>query len=73
MNKVQALINSGSKINAMTLAQILKLGLKICHTNIRAYKIDDSILKIFEIVITSFQTKDKLKKAYFFLKNLFIS
>lgn len=35
-NKVLALINSNSKVNAMTLAYTLKLGLKVRCINIRA-------------------------------------
>ena len=35
-NDVKALIDPGIKINAMTPAYALKLGLKICITNIRA-------------------------------------
>lgn len=34
--EVKALINLGSKVNAMTLEYALKLDLKICHTNIKA-------------------------------------
>lgn len=35
-NKIQALIDSGSEFNAIILVYILKLGLKVCHTNIEA-------------------------------------
>lgn len=53
-NKVQTLINSGNKINIMNLRHIAKIGLKICSTNIKAQKIDDSILQTSKIVWESF-------------------
>ena len=53
-NEVQALINSGSKVNAMTPAYVLKLGLKVYHTNVGAQKSHGSILETFGIVLTSF-------------------
>lgn len=34
-NKIRALIDSGSKINTMTLAYTFKLSLKICHINVK--------------------------------------
>ena len=51
---VQVLINSSSKVNAMILGYILKLGLKICFINIKTQKIDDFTFKAFEMVLASF-------------------
>ena len=50
----------------MTSAYALRLGLRVCRTNIGAQKIDGIILKIFEMVLASFQIEDKLGKARFF-------
>ena len=47
----------------MILGYILKLGLKVCPTNVKVQKINNSTFKKFEIVIASFQVKNKLKKA----------
>ena len=60
---IKALIDLGSEVNVMTLIYTLKLGFKIHSTNIGVQKIDDSTLEIFRIVLTSFQVKNKLKKA----------
>ena len=49
-NEVQALIDLGNKVNAMTLAYTLKLGLRVHCTNVKAQKIDDSTFKIFGIL-----------------------
>lgn len=53
-NKMRVLINSGSKVNTMTLKYDAKIGLKICHIKIRAQKINGSIFDMFEIVFASF-------------------
>ena len=52
--QIQALIDSGSKVNAMTLRYVLKLGLKVHPTNIGVQKINGSIFKTFVIVLASF-------------------
>lgn len=52
---VQDLVNLKSEINVMTPIYISKLGLAIRQTNVRAYKIDKSLLKIYKIVIAGFR------------------
>ena len=52
--RVKALINYSSEVNAMILNYALKLGLKVCYTNIGAQKIDGSIFEIFEMVLANF-------------------
>lgn len=64
--RVKALIDSSSKVNAITLGYFLKLGLKIYHIDVKAQKIDSFILKTFEIILASFQVEDKFEKARFF-------
>lgn len=61
--KVQALLNFGNKVKAMTPAYAANLGLKVWSTNVRAQKIDDSIFKTFGMVLASFQIKDKLRRV----------
>ena len=51
---IGALIDSGSKINAMTLVYVSKLGLRIRKTDIRAQKTDGSLLRTFGMVIAGF-------------------
>ena len=46
--QVQALIDFGSKVNAMTLGYASKLGLKVCPTNVGAQNIDGSIFETLE-------------------------
>ena len=62
---IQALIDLGSKVNAMTPAYIAKLDFKICPTNVEAQKIDSSLVKTFGMVITGFQVEDKLGRVRF--------
>lgn len=54
MNKVQALIDLNNKINAIMLVYALKLAFQVRRTNVKAQKIDGSILKIFKIALANF-------------------
>ena len=64
--QVRALLNSGSKVNAMNSDYARKLGLKIRRTNVEAQKIDGSALETFGMVIADFQVEDKASKPRFF-------
>ena len=52
----------------MILKYTLKLSLKVYLTNIKTQKIDNSIFKMFKMVVASFQVKNKFEKIWFFLK-----
>ena len=60
---VKALIDLGNEVNAMTPAYASKLGFRARHTDVGAQKIDGSTLKIFGMVLASFQVEDKLGRA----------
>ena len=62
---MRALLNSGSKINAINPAFTEKLGFHIRKINVRAQKIDGSALETFEIVITNLKVEDKAGKFRF--------
>ena len=51
---MQALIDSSSKVNAMTLVYASKLGLQVCEIDVGAQKIDGITLKTFGIVLINF-------------------
>ena len=72
-NKVQALIDSGSEVNAMTPGYASKLGLKVRLTNVGVQKIDGSILKTFGMVLASFQVEDTLGRARFFQETFLLA
>lgn len=61
-------INSSSKIHIIQPNFTWKPGLRICKTNISAYKIDESKLKIFRIIIASFQEGNKDENSCFIEK-----
>lgn len=65
-NKIKALINLDSKVNTMTPTYTLKLSVKVRFTDVRAQKIDGSMLKMFEMVLVNFQVKNKLERVRFF-------
>ena len=72
-NKVRALINSGSKVNVMKLAYASKLSFRVYQIDVRAQKIDGSILKTFDMVLASFQVEDKFGRAWFFQETFLLA
>ena len=60
------LLDSGSKVNAMTPAHTAHLGLKMRVTDVSAQKIDGSSLATYGMVIAAFQVVDKLGRSRFF-------
>lgn len=67
-NEIQALIDWGSEVNAMTLVFASKLSLEICSINIKAQKIDTFNITIFGIALVSFWVEDKRSRSQFFQK-----
>ena len=67
------MLNSGSKVNAMSPAYAKRLGLKTRKTNIKAQKIDGSAFETFEMVIADFQEKDKDGRSRFFQETFFVA
>ena len=65
-DQVKALLDSGSKVNAMSPAYTEKLGLKTWKTNVGAQKIDSSALETFGMVIADLQVEDKSGRPRFF-------
>ena len=56
---MSALLDSGSKVNAIHPTLARKLGLPIRPTDVGAQKIDDTMLDTFEMVISAFSVTDK--------------
>ena len=71
--QVQALLDSGSKVNAMTPRYVSKLGLKVRPTDVGAQKIDGSTLETFGMVLASFQVEDKLGRPQFFQETFLLA
>ena len=51
---ILALLNFGSKVNAMTPSYIAQLDIKVQKTNVSTQKIDISLLETYRIVIMAF-------------------
>lgn len=64
--EIQALIDSGSEVNAIIPAYIAVLGLRIYSINVKAQKIDESIFSTYKMMLASFQIEDKYGKVRFF-------
>lgn len=65
IGEVKALINSGSKVNAINSAFTANLGLSSQPTGIGAQKIDNSGLKTYDMVIVGFSIQDMSDKIRF--------
>lgn len=52
--KIQALLDSGNKINLMTLVYAAKLGPKVRSTNVGIQKINNFTFETFEMILASF-------------------
>ena len=63
---IEALIDSGSEVNAMTPAFAAKLGLSTRPTGVGAQKIDGSPLATYGMAIAAFSLQDSLEKVRFF-------
>ena len=71
--QVRALLDSDSKVNAMSSAYAKKLGLKTRKTNVGAQKIDGSALETFGMVIADFQVEDKGGRPRFFQETFLVA
>ena len=65
-NKVQALIDLSSKVNAITPVYASILGLQVQRTDVGVQKIDGFTLKTFGMILASFQMENKLGRPRFF-------
>lgn len=65
-SNIKASINSYSEVNAMAPSYTAKLGLKVWLIDVRAQKIDGSILKPFEMILTIFYVNNRCGKSWFF-------
>ena len=70
---VLALLDSENKVNAMTLAYTVHLGLKVRMTDISVQEIDGSSLATYGMVIAVFQVVDKLGRSRFFQKTFLLA
>ena len=70
---VQALIDSGSEVNAIHPSFAKQLGLPIKPTNIRAQKINSTMLDTYGIVVIAFSVVDKANRVRFFEKTFLVA
>lgn len=69
----QALIDSGSEVNAMYPTYAAKLGLPVGKTDVGTQKIDKSHLETFRMVIAGFSLQDKLGQVRFFQETFLLA
>ena len=67
------MLNSGSKVNAISPAYAKRLGLKTRKTNVGVQKIDGSALETFGMVIADFQVENKSGRPRFFQETFLVA
>lgn len=71
--KIKALLDFGNEVNGIAPAYAAKLDLKVWLTDVGVQKIDSSTFKTLEMVLASFQVKDKLGRACVFQKTFLLT
>ncbi len=72
-DQTEALLDSGSEINAMSQVFAQQLGLKICKTNVEAQKIDGNTLETYRMVVFNFSVLDKDGRERFFEESFLLA
>ena len=70
---MSALLDSGSEVNAIHPTLVRKLGLPVRPTDVRAQKIDGTMLDTFGMVVTAFLVTDKANRVRFFEKTFLVA
>ena len=70
---VQALIDSGSEVNAIHLSFVKQLGLSIRPTDVGAQKIDGTTLDTHGMVLAAFSVEDKANRVRFFEETFLVA
>lgn len=70
---VQALLDSGNEVKAMSLAYATILGLPICSTDAGAQMINGLTLSTNGIVLANLQMEDKKGGMYFFQETFLVA
>ena len=70
---VQALIDSGSEVNAVHPSFVKQLGLSIRPTNVGAQKIDGTTLDTHGMVVAAFSVEDKANRVRFFEETFLVA
>ena len=71
--QVQALIDSGSEVNAIHPTFAKQLGLPIRPTDVEAQKIVGTTLDTYEIVVAAFSVEDKANQVRFFEETFLVA
>ena len=70
---MQALIDSGSEVNAIHPSFVKQLGLSIRPTDVGAQKIDGTILDTHGMVVAAFSVVDKANRVKFFEETFLVA
>ena len=73
ITQVQALIDSGSEVNAIHPTFAKQLGLLVRSTDVGAQKIEDTLLDTYGMVVAAFSVVDKINGVRFFEKTFLVA
>ena len=73
LGPVSALLDSGSKVNAIHPALTEKLGLVVRTTNVGAQKIDGTTLETYGMVVAVFSVTDQANRVRFFEETFLVA
>ena len=73
IKSVLALLNSGSKVNAIHSAFAKELGLLIRATNVGTQKIDGITLETYGMIVAAFLVENKANWVRFFIKTFLVA
>ena len=71
--RIQALIDSGSEVNAIYPTFAKQLGLPVRPIDVRVQKIDDNMLDTYEMVVAAFSVVDKANRVRFFEETFLVA
>ena len=71
--QIQALIDSGSEVNAIHLTFVKQLGLPIKPTDVGAQKIDRTTLDTYGMVVVAISVEDKANQVKFFEETFLVA
>ncbi len=72
-DQTEALLDSEREINVISQVFAHQLGLKIWKTNVGAQKIDDTILKTYKIIVSTFSVLDNNGRGRLFEKSFLLA
>ena len=73
LDPMSVVFDSGSKVNAMHMAFVIKFGFVVQTINIGTQKIDGTTFEIYKMIIAAFSVTNQADKVKFFKKTFLVA